>query len=243
MSGSREWTARGSTSQAVSPSPVQYYWAKPELGAESRGSRTSTSPGLWRNGPTGSPVSAACRCSRRRPRPSSSARWGNSAARAQLSTSINGVELGDPRSEPFWEAAEHLGAVIFLHPLGFSHGDRFREFYMANAVGHPLESALALSSLVFEGVLARRPGLKIVVAHGGGYLPFHSSRLDHAWEVRPECRKHIDRPPSEYLKQVYSTPWSTRRRAWRRWWRSSGLSTSSSARTTRSTWAKRPRSA
>ncbi len=96
-----------------------------------------------------------------------------------------------------------LGAVVFMHPLGFSHGERFREFYLNNAIAHPLESALAVASLVFNGVLHRHPRLKLVVAHGGGYLPFHPSRLDHAWKVRPECRVHIDRPPSEYIKQMY----------------------------------------
>ncbi len=60
-----------------------------------------------------------------------------------------------------------------------------------------------MASLIFNGVLKRYPGLKVVVAHGGGYLPFHPSRLDHAWEVRPECRVHIDEPPSSYLKQIY----------------------------------------
>ena len=93
--------------------------------------------------------------------------------------------------------------MVFVHPLGFSHGERFREFYLNNSVAHPVESTLAISSLIFNGVLHRHPRLKVVVAHGGGYLPFHSSRLDHAWKVRPECQVHIDRPPSEYLKQIY----------------------------------------
>jgi aminocarboxymuconate-semialdehyde decarboxylase len=121
----------------------------------------------------------------------------------QISTYVAGTELGDPALEPFWESAEALGLVVFVHPLGFSHGERFREFYLNNSVAHPVESTLAVSSLIFNGVLHRHPQLKIVVAHGGGYLPFHSSRLDHAWKVRPECRIHIDRPPSEYLKQLF----------------------------------------
>ena len=121
----------------------------------------------------------------------------------QISTYVAGTELGDAALAPFWEAADGLGAVVFMHPLGFSHGERFREFYLNNAIAHPLESALAVASLVFNGVLHRHPRLKLVVAHGGGYLPFHPSRLDHAWKVRPECRVHIDRPPSEYIKQIY----------------------------------------
>jgi len=66
-----------------------------------------------------------------------------------------------------------------------------------------LEEAVLLSRLIFSGVLERRPRLKIAVAHGGGYLPYYPGRMDHAYAVRPECKKHISRPPSEYLKRLY----------------------------------------
>jgi aminocarboxymuconate-semialdehyde decarboxylase len=191
--------------QAVSPSPQQFYWAEPELGlrlsrlqnehvAEMVAARHDRFVGLG-SVPLQDPPAAAQELERA---------MGELGLRgAQISTYAAGTELGDQRMAPFWEAAAGLGAVVFIHPLGFSHGERFREFYLNNAVAHPVESALALSSLIFNGVLARLPELKVVVAHGGGYLPFHASRLDHAWEVRPECRVHIDRPPGEYLRQVY----------------------------------------
>jgi aminocarboxymuconate-semialdehyde decarboxylase len=191
--------------QAVSPSPFQYYWAEPALGAKLSRLQNEHVARLVAERPDrlagfGSvplqDVSAAV----------AELRYltGELGLRGvQVSTYVAGREVGDPQHEPFWEAAEALGAVVFMHPLGFSHGERFREFYLNNAVAHPLESTLAVASLIFQGVLHRHPGLKLVVAHGGGYLSFHPSRLDHAWKVRPECRKHIDRPPSEYLKQLY----------------------------------------
>ncbi len=191
--------------QAVSPSPLQFYWAEPELGArisrlqnEHVAALVNRSPsrlaGLG-SVPLQSPAAAVTELEHL------SGQLGLRGV--QISTYVAGVELGDPMLEPFWEAAEVLDLVVFMHPLGFSHGERFRQFYLNNAMAHPLESGLALASLVFNGVLHRHPRLKLVVAHGGGYLPFHPSRLDHAWEVRPECRVHIDRPPSHYLKQVY----------------------------------------
>lgn len=191
--------------QAVSPSPQQFYWAEPALGgrlarlqnehiAELVSRKPARLVGLG-SVPLQDPALAA-----------EELRYltGQLGLRGvQISTFLPGVELGDRSMEPFWEAAAGLGVVVFVHPLGFSHGERFREFYLNNAMAHPLESALALASLIFNGVLARYPQLRLVVAHGGGYLPFHPSRLDHAWEVRPECRVHIDRLPSDYLKQVY----------------------------------------
>ncbi|MGH2633249.1 MAG: amidohydrolase family protein [Tepidiformaceae bacterium] len=191
--------------QAVSPSPQQFYWADATLGA--RLSRTqnehvaelvSQNPARFvglGSLPLQDPVAAVAEFTHL------TAQLGLRGV--QVSTYVAGRELGDNAFEPVWEAAEALGAVVFIHPLGFSHGERFREFYLNNSVAHPLESTLALSSLIFSGVLHRHPTLKLVVAHGGGYLPFHASRLDRAWKVRPECRVHIDRPPSDYLKQVY----------------------------------------
>lgn len=191
--------------QAVSPSPQQFYWAEPELGArlsrlqnEHVATLVAQRPDRF-TGLGSVPLQDTVGAVRELEYLTNQL----SLRGVQVSTYVNGRELGDQVLEPFWEAAEALGAVVFIHPLGFSHGERFRDFYLNNSVAHPLESALAVSSLIFNGVLHRHPNLKLVIAHGGGYLPFHPSRLDHAWEVRPECRLQIDRPPSEYLKQLF----------------------------------------
>ncbi len=191
--------------QAVSPSPQQFYWAEPELGKRISRLQNEHVAGMVSQHPDrfvglGSvPLQDATAAAEELEYLSATL----GLRGVQISTYVAGTELGDPSMEPFWAAAEALSLVVFIHPLGFSHGERFREFYLNNSVSHPVESTLAISSLIFSGVLHRHPGLKVVVAHGGGYLPFHSSRLDHAWKVRPECQVHIDRPPSEYLKQLY----------------------------------------
>lgn len=121
----------------------------------------------------------------------------------EISSNVNGRELAEDEFRPFFAAAEELGILLFLHPLGFTHGQRLSEHYLTNIIGNPLESTIALSHLIFGGVLDAYPGLKLCVAHGGGYLPGYWGRMDHAWRAREDCREHIDRAPSTYLRKVW----------------------------------------
>jgi aminocarboxymuconate-semialdehyde decarboxylase len=119
----------------------------------------------------------------------------------EVSSQVNGLELADPKFERFWAKAEELGCIVFLHPLGSSLGERLNKHYLSNTIGQPLETAVALSYLIFGGTLDRYPGLKVVAAHGGGYLASYIGRSDHAWHARPDARG-CHRPPSDYLKQI-----------------------------------------
>ncbi|MDH3230145.1 MAG: amidohydrolase [Alphaproteobacteria bacterium] len=121
----------------------------------------------------------------------------------EILTHVEGTELSRAGLDPFFARAEELGALIFIHPDGFTHGARFQEHYFLNLVGHPVENTLAIGHLVFDGVLDRYPGLKVCIAHGGGYVPAYAGRFDHGWHARADCRQHISRPPSEYMKQLY----------------------------------------
>lgn len=127
---------------------------------------------------------------------------GRGLAGVEISSFAGDVELSDPRLEPFWARAAELGCVIFLHPFGCSLDERLDRFYLSNTVGQPTENAVALSHLIFAGVLDRHPGLKIVAAHGGGYLPFAIGRSDRAWAVRPEAHG-CAQPPSTYLRKLW----------------------------------------
>lgn len=121
----------------------------------------------------------------------------------EISSNVAGRELADPLFRPFFAAAEQLDVLLFLHPLGFTHGQRLSDHYFNNLIGNPLEAAIAVGHLIFGGVLDRYPGLKLCVAHGGGYLPTYWGRMDHAWRTRSDCRQFIEKPPSEYLRRLY----------------------------------------
>lgn len=127
---------------------------------------------------------------------------GRGLAGVEISSFAGDIELSDERLEPFWTRVEELGAIVFLHPFGCSLDERLDRFYLSNTVGQPAENAVALSHLIFSGVLDRHPGLKLVVAHGGGYLPTAIGRSDRAWDVRPEAHGCVRRP-SSYLTQIW----------------------------------------
>lgn len=115
--------------------------------------------------------------------------------------SVNDAEISNSKFDPFWRKAEELGIVIFVHPAGFPQGARRFEGpgYLGNTVGNPLETTVALSHMIFDGFLDRFPGLTILAAHGGGYLPSYIGRSDKCYSWNEECRK-MKRAPSEYLK-------------------------------------------
>ncbi|CAA9247782.1 MAG: 2-amino-3-carboxymuconate-6-semialdehyde decarboxylase [uncultured Acetobacteraceae bacterium] len=127
---------------------------------------------------------------------------------AAIGGMVNGVEFSDPKFHPVWAKAEELGAVLFIHPQGVPELSRRLggNGWLTNAIGNPLETTIALSHLIFEGTLDRFPGLKIIAAHGGGYLPSYADRSDHACLVGPAgCNPNITlkKKPTEYLKQLY----------------------------------------
>jgi aminocarboxymuconate-semialdehyde decarboxylase len=121
----------------------------------------------------------------------------------EISTSVNGQELDAPALRPFWAKAEALGALVFIHPFGTTLGERTATHYLVNTIGQPLETTIALSRLIFGGVLDAHPQLKIVAAHGGGYLPTSVGRSDHAFKVRPEAAASARRLPGEHLKRIW----------------------------------------
>lgn len=121
----------------------------------------------------------------------------------EISTSVNGKELDDPSLREFWARAEALGALVFIHPFGTTLGPRTATHYLVNTIGQPLETTIALSRLIFGGVLDAQPALKILAAHGGGFLPTYIGRSDHAHAVRPEAAADARRKPSEHLKRIW----------------------------------------
>ena len=123
----------------------------------------------------------------------------------EICTNVNGKNLTDPSLglDRFFARCEQLGIVIFMHPLGYTQADRLTHHYFNNVIGNPLDSTVAVSHLIFDGVMARYPKLKVIVAHGGGFIAHYWARMDHAWRARPDCRTVIKRKPSSYLEKFY----------------------------------------
>jgi aminocarboxymuconate-semialdehyde decarboxylase len=122
--------------------------------------------------------------------------------------SVAGRELADPKFHPVWAKVEELGLLVFVHPLGTRElepsGRLGGSGFLTNTIGNPLETAIALSHLIFEGTLDRFPGLKICAAHGGGYLPSYANRSDAVITTFPNRVGPLPkRMPTEYLKQLY----------------------------------------
>jgi len=201
-----EMDEQGVDVQVVSPGPMQYfYWAEPEMGRTlarmvNDDLAALCAKHLDRLVPMGTvPLQnvemAVAELVRIK---------GELGMRAvEVSTNVGGKELSDPSLAAFWAKAEELDMLVFLHPLGFTDGKRLGRHHFNNIIGNPLESAIAVGYLIYDGVLERHPGLKICVAHGGGYAAHYIGRFDHSWTARPEDRGAISQKPSEYMKRLY----------------------------------------
>jgi aminocarboxymuconate-semialdehyde decarboxylase len=191
--------------QVLSPIPSQYYyWASEDLAAELVRLQNERLAELSARLPARLAAlgNVALQCPRLAVEQMKVAVRKLGLSGVEISTGVNQRDLGDAFFDTFWAAAEDLGCLVFIHPWGSSLGERTSRYYLANVIGQPLETTIALSDMIFSGVFDRRPGLKILAAHGGGYLPSYIGRSDQAFGVRPEA-KHSRRQPSEYLRQIY----------------------------------------
>ena len=119
-----------------------------------------------------------------------------------ISTRVRDREIGDAALRPFWDAAQALGAVVFIHPAG-NHDPRFRNWQLWNSVGQSFEEAMAIASLFYEGILDAYPKLKIVVSHGGGYMPFYLGRIARNYVEKPATRANMSKPPVDYVRMLH----------------------------------------
>jgi predicted TIM-barrel fold metal-dependent hydrolase len=132
---------------------------------------------------------------------------------AAIGGSCAGAEISDAKFNPFWAKAEALGVPVFIHPQATGAPAELKQRfqgngYLENVIGNPLETTLALSHLIFDGSLDRFPKIRIIAAHGGGYLPSYAGRSDTGCPTLPrrcEGGTHgpIKKKPSEYLKQMW----------------------------------------
>jgi aminocarboxymuconate-semialdehyde decarboxylase len=122
---------------------------------------------------------------------------------AEISTQVNDRNLDDPSLRSFFRAAADLGAFLFVHPLVVLAPKRLSRYYLANLLGNPTETAIAIASLMFGGVYDECPALTCCFAHGGGSFSALLDRWQHGYEVRPEPRINGARAPRDYLPRIY----------------------------------------
>lgn len=120
----------------------------------------------------------------------------------QLPAAVRGVYLGQPHFRYLWELIRELDLTVFLHPDGIRE-PWFVDYALWNSIGQGIEEAKVIASLIYEGVLEDVPGLKIVIAHGGGFLPHYTGRLDRNVLAWPDSTRNITRAPSDYLTDLY----------------------------------------
>ena len=122
---------------------------------------------------------------------------------AMLFSNVNGVALSDSRFWPLYEVANDRGAVLYIHPTNPIDVSAMSEYWLMPLCGFLFDTTLAAASLVFSGVVERFPRIRWVLCHLGGTIPYLVERLDRGFTAFEDCRAHISKPPSEYLKHFY----------------------------------------
>ena len=194
--------------QAVSPAPHQtYYWTEPGMGAELARAQNERLAEIVAQHPERfvalgtvplQDVSLAIaeleHCVRKL-----------GMRGVEINPSVEGMDLTDVKLglDRFFAAVQALDVIIFMHPIGFTQGERLVDHYFSNIIGNPLETTVATSHLIFGGVMERHPKLKIVLPHAGGYLAHYWARMDHAYKARPDTHGQMKRKPSSYLEKFY----------------------------------------
>ena len=122
---------------------------------------------------------------------------------AMVFSNVNGVALADPRFDELYRTANQLDAVLHIHPTNPVGVEAMTDYWLMPLVGFPLDTTLAAAKLVFSGIAERFPRIRWVLSHLGGAIPYIAERLDRGHRAFRECRAHIARRPSEYLKGFY----------------------------------------
>ncbi len=201
----RDMDKMGMDVQAISSSPRQfYYWLDPELGCKTARAVNENLASIVARHPDRFVALANV--------PLQDA----DAATAELEYCIKtlgfrGVEIGTNIAgrevsrglDKFWAKVQALDVMVFMHPNGFTGGERLSDHYFNNVIGNPLDTTVAVGHIVFDGVIERFPKLKIVCAHGGGYVGHYPARMDHAWGARTDTRTVLKKKPRWSLSKLF----------------------------------------
>lgn len=197
---------RGLSGAALSVAPPTLsYWADPGLGAELAAAMNDSLADVVRQRPDRfvalgtvplqDPRRAAAELERVLRRPEFRG--------VMIGSNIEGRNLDDPHFLPFWQAADALGACVFVHPYEVLGSDRLQHYYLWNTIGMVTETCLAIASLTLGGVYERFPRVRTYFAHAGGTYPWVRGRAEHAFHAVKHARYVASRPPSAFLDRVF----------------------------------------
>ena len=121
---------------------------------------------------------------------------------AEIGPGADGSPLDGPALRPVLATAADLRVPLIVHPYYVASSPGLEDFYLTNLIGNPLATTVCAARLIFSGVLDELAALRVVLMHGGGYLPYQIGRLDHGHRARPEARG-CAHPPSAYLDRFW----------------------------------------
>lgn len=121
----------------------------------------------------------------------------------EIGSNINGRYFDDPNLFPFWEAAEALNVLVFVHPTNVVGADRMQDFNLGNLIGNLAETSLTFAKCIFGGVLEQFPHLKFCMAHAGGFLPYTWGRMERGFLTHEGCQRNITKSPRETMRHFY----------------------------------------
>jgi aminocarboxymuconate-semialdehyde decarboxylase len=125
-------------------------------------------------------------------------------AGVEVGSNVDGVPIGDARFLPFFEAAQSMGAAVFVHALRPTGMDRLvGPPMLEHTLAYPTEIGLAAASMITGGTLARCPHLRIAFSHGAGTLGAMLPRLQHAWTVFPALQALLEHSPTELARTMF----------------------------------------
>jgi aminocarboxymuconate-semialdehyde decarboxylase len=199
--------ARGLARQLLAPAPPLFcYWAPGPAAAEwCRMVNDTIAEAVSRHpdrflGAGGLPLQAPDLAVKELERVASTLRF----PAVEIGASVQGRDLDDPALVPVWEAVTALNVAVFVHPQApVVAQERVQRQNLTQVVGFPLETALAMTRLIFGGVFERWPRIRWCFSHGGGAFASIVARLDHGWNVMDEAHAAIPRAPSEYARRVW----------------------------------------
>ncbi len=122
----------------------------------------------------------------------------------EIGNAVGDKPLDDPSFEPFFDAAQKLDMLLFVHPLeGGLDADDPLAPVLGNVLQFTFRTTMMVERMILKGMFEKYPNLRLCLSHGGGLLAFNIWRLDHSYGLRPELKKTIPHKPSEYLKKLY----------------------------------------